>query len=418
MGCSGTSEEKIEKNILINTGLEKSIVFFKNKGSKSLGFLCKINFRDSKDYVAALITTTDSIGKIELEEAKQIYFFTEDSVHSIRMVRQRGTYINEDRFNVVIIQIVEEDNLNINSLFEIEENDIISQNSFIGVINKNNEEKNLEYFICKINTTKNDLPYIMEYTCKNKEVNESKGNPLINIKNNKLIAIQKNSGLAVLLKEPIKELLDIIERKEIIIPPLIPLEKIDENKFNKRLSIFYLIPDNPKVKVMKIFGEKFVENNRDKCKIIFEVRENEAEYIYELCAFIDLDFIKSKKYVMPEAPVFLLFLVYTDNFCDLSFMFFKCYYLFVVESSENSSLDQVTDMKQMFDSCRKLDKVEININTSKVTDMSLIFYNCLLIEVLDLSGWNTKNVTTMKNMFRGCENLEEIIGLDNWDLSN
>ena len=35
MGCSGTSEEKIEKNILINTGLEKSIVFFKTKALKA-----------------------------------------------------------------------------------------------------------------------------------------------------------------------------------------------------------------------------------------------------------------------------------------------------------------------------------------------------------------------------------------------
>ena len=57
------------------------------------------------------------------------------------MVGRWGTYINEDRFNVVIIQILEEDNLNINSFFEIEENDIRRQISFIGVINKNKDEK-------------------------------------------------------------------------------------------------------------------------------------------------------------------------------------------------------------------------------------------------------------------------------------
>ena len=68
---------------------------------------------------------------------------------------------------------------------------------------------------------------------KNKEFNESKGNPIINIKNNNIIAIQKNSGLGVLLKEPIKELLDIIGGKEKIAPPLTPVEKIDQNKFNK-----------------------------------------------------------------------------------------------------------------------------------------------------------------------------------------
>ena len=337
MGCAGTKEDETEKNLLINTGFEKAIVVFEKEGAKSLGFLCKINLSDSKDYVAALITTTDTIRKNELEEAKQINFFIEDSEHTIEMVGKRGTYINEDRFNVVIIQILKEDNLNINSFFEIEENDIISQNSFIGVINKNNEEKNLEYFICKINATNNNLCYLMEYTCKNKEVNDSKGNPIINIKNNKIIAIQKNSGLGVLLKEPIKELLDIIDGKEKIAPPLTPVEKIDENKFNKRLGIVYALPYNYNVKLIKIFGEKFVENNKDKCKLIFFNHEKKAELIYELCAFIDLDFIISNKFYIPKKGCFKFFLVHADYFHDLSFMFYNYRYLRGMKNFENSN---------------------------------------------------------------------------------
>jgi len=135
-------KKKLKKNLLLNTGFEKAIAFFFEKeGTKSLGFLCKINLSDSKTYVAALKTTTDTIWKNSLEEAKQISFFIEDSKHTIEMVGRWGTYINEDRFNVVIIQILEEDNLNINSFFEIEENDIRRQISFIGVINKNKDEK-------------------------------------------------------------------------------------------------------------------------------------------------------------------------------------------------------------------------------------------------------------------------------------
>lgn len=94
---------------------------------------------------------------------------------------------------------------------------------------------------------------------KNKEFNESKGNPIINIKNNNIIAIQKNSGLGVLLKEPIKELLDIIGGKEKIAPPLTPVEKIDQNKFNKRLHIVYGLPDNYNRKVIKILGENLLK---------------------------------------------------------------------------------------------------------------------------------------------------------------
>ena len=75
-------------------------------------------------------------------------------------------------------------------------------------------------------------------------------------------------------------------------------------------------------------------------------------------------------------------------------------------------------MKQMFDTCTKLCQIEISINTSKVTDMSLIFNKCFALEVLDLSRWDTKNVTTMNSMFKGCITLGEIIGLDKWDLSS
>jgi len=142
MGCAGTKEEETEKKFIIKYRIWKSYsIFFEKEGTKSLGFLCKINLSDSKTYVAALKTTTDTIWKNSLEEAKQISFFIEDSKHTIEMVGRRGTYINEDRFNVVIIQILEEDNLNINSFFEIEENDIRRQISFIGVINKNKDEK-------------------------------------------------------------------------------------------------------------------------------------------------------------------------------------------------------------------------------------------------------------------------------------
>jgi len=75
-------------------------------------------------------------------------------------------------------------------------------------------------------------------------------------------------------------------------------------------------------------------------------------------------------------------------------------------------------MKQMFDTCTKHWKVEISINSSKVTDMSLIFNKCFALEVLDLSGRNTTKMTTMNSMFKGCVTLGEIIGLDNLDLSS
>ncbi len=48
------------------------------------------------------------------------------------------------------------------------------------------------------------------------------------------------------------------------------------------------------------------------------------------------------------------------------------------------------------------------LNTSKVTDMSGMFYGCASITSLDLSQLNTENVTTMKSMFAGCSSLTEL----------
>ena len=48
-----------------------------------------------------------------------------------------------------------------------------------------------------------------------------------------------------------------------------------------------------------------------------------------------------------------------------------------------------------------------NLNTSSVTNMMMMFYNCPLSSI-DVSGFNTGNVTTMNSMFYGCTNLKSI----------
>ena len=47
-------------------------------------------------------------------------------------------------------------------------------------------------------------------------------------------------------------------------------------------------------------------------------------------------------------------------------------------------------------------------NTSKVTNMGYMFYNCSSLTSLDLSGWNTSKVTDIGRMFNGCSALKTI----------
>ena len=60
----------------------------------------------------------------------------------------------------------------------------------------------------------------------------------------------------------------------------------------------------------------------------------------------------------------------------------------------------------MFAYCSSLSNINLsNFNTQNVTDMSWMFYGCKSLINLDLSNFNTQNVTKMSKMFIGCDNL-------------
>jgi surface protein len=46
--------------------------------------------------------------------------------------------------------------------------------------------------------------------------------------------------------------------------------------------------------------------------------------------------------------------------------------------------------------------------------MGYMFYDCSGLDSLDLSGWNTANVTNMSNMFNGCSELTTIYAGEDW----
>lgn len=74
---------------------------------------------------------------------------------------------------------------------------------------------------------------------------------------------------------------------------------------------------------------------------------------------------------------------------------------------------EVTNMLGMFFECRKLTSLDLSgFNTSRVTSMNSMFNGCENLAVLDVSNFNTSNVTDMNVMFRNCKNLTSL------DLSN
>ena len=58
-----------------------------------------------------------------------------------------------------------------------------------------------------------------------------------------------------------------------------------------------------------------------------------------------------------------------------------------------------------------------DLDISELDDLSGVFARLNKVEIIDISGWYTSNVTFMEEMFRKCSKLKNIIGIENLDVS-
>ena len=85
--------------------------------------------------------------------------------------------------------------------------------------------------------------------------------------------------------------------------------------------------------------------------------------------------------------------------------------LTALEEIDLSSFDtsNVTDMSYMFNYCNSLTELDVSsFNTSKVTNMATMFQRCDSLKTLNVSNFDTSNVTNMGYIFGSCYNLETI----------
>lgn len=105
-----------------------------------------------------------------------------------------------------------------------------------------------------------------------------------------------------------------------------------------------------------------------------------------------------------------------EGVTDMSNMFYGCISLTSLDLS-GLNTEKVTDMHEMFQSCGSLTSLDLSgWNTSNVTDMNYMFSHCSF-KSLDLSHFDTSNVTDMHDMFSGCSSLTTL-DLSGWDVSN
>ena len=107
-----------------------------------------------------------------------------------------------------------------------------------------------------------------------------------------------------------------------------------------------------------------------------------------------------------------------DDANNANFLFDGFSYASKIVGLEYLDLSQATSTAFMFRNCQNLLSLDISsFNTANVTNMGAMFANCSNLDCLDVSAFNTAKVTNMDRMFDSCSNLISL-DLSNFDTAN
>lgn len=103
----------------------------------------------------------------------------------------------------------------------------------------------------------------------------------------------------------------------------------------------------------------------------------------------------------------------TTHVTDMSKMFYNCYNLSSFNLSQFNT-GNVEKMNEMFYNCHELNSLDLSaFNTAKVNNMYRMFYYCF-VRTIDLSSFNTANVENMNEMFAGASLVVNIYTSDSF----
>ena len=197
-------------------------------------------------------------------------------------------------------------------------------------------------------------------------------------------------------------------------------KRIYQKKNKNEITFKYKVDKS--CKELKIFGKKFVENNKNKC--IIEYKSDYYSWLKskDLAENIDTDDLPN--------DILELTLKNIDKMTDMSYMFDGCKSLLALIDASEWDTSNITNMSYLFNECECLISISdiSKWNTSKVTDMSGMFNRCYsLISIPDLSKWDVSNVKSMKYMFSAKEgkifnykisSLKSLPDISKWNTSN
>ena len=179
--------------------------------------------------------------------------------------------------------------------------------------------------------------------------------------------------------------------------------KIEINDINKKIyfldNVDGVITVGVKLNENSIFGLDKIEEEHHH-DFLKELNDSNTEL------YINDKKCKYEKYFIPEQKgEYNILLKFNILMTDCSFMFYNCNNLTNIDLSSFNT-QNVTNMSFMFCECSNLTNINLSsFNTQNVTNMFSIFSNCSKLTNIYLSSFNIKNVINMAGMFVGCNEL-------------
>ena len=181
--------------------------------------------------------------------------------------------------------------------------------------------------------------------------------------------------------------------------------KIEKEDINKK--IYFLDNTNGVISIIK-------ENKNEKGEIDITEEEHHHDYLKELNEknvelYINDKKYNFEKYFIPEKEgEYHILLKFKVLMTDCSFMFYDCSRLINIDLTLFNT-QNVTNMYCMFSGCSNLTNIDLSsFNTENVINMSFMFSECSKLIDANLSSINTQNVSNISGMFGYCYSLTNI----------
>ena len=353
--------------------------------SYASGFFCYIPSKERR----VLITNNHVINEDFLNKKKELIIYIMDEgkeiQKTINLKSQRFKYTNEE-LDVTVIEIIDEDL--IFNFIEVDE-EILKNNEFLNEQVYNLHFPNGRQLKISFGNIIKSHSYKKSFIYNAGTKYGSSGSPIILTKENKIIGIHK--GARHIGNDNKKENLGIYLNKII--------ESLPEAFNCENMNIvkcLYEIKNEDVNKDVKIYDNR--NNIEESIKSVSIYKEYEEK-----------EDIKNGTYRFKKNGKYLICFTLKDSLKNLEDMFYSCTYLKKVYMPSLFN-NKIESMKNMFNGCINLEEINFPkaFNTSNVTNMSNLFYDCKSLDNLNISSFRTNKVKNMSNMFNKCWSLSKI----------